>query len=61
MKVALKVSFEDIRSPHFYENVNAYNELKKLGWFTDEELQKMFEEQMALDKLEEGDADVEDN
>ena len=39
----------DFKDEHLVENFKAIQELKKFG-FSDEEIQKMYEEQVELDK-----------
>lgn len=52
--MSIRATFEDLRNPHFAENMEAYLRLKKLGIYTEEKLQELFERQMELDKKEEG-------
>lgn len=52
--MSIHATFEDLANPHFTENLNAYTQLKSSGKFTEEELQKLFWEQMAADELKEG-------
>ena len=43
----------DLNDKHLQENVKALMELKKLGTFSDEELQIMYARQLAKDRCEE--------
>jgi len=46
----IKISFDD---PNLVENFKSIQELKKSGMFTDEQLQKMYDEQVERDRREE--------
>ena len=52
--MAITASFDDLRNPHFAENMNAYLQLKRMGIYTEEELKEMCEKQMKTDRLEAG-------
>ena len=44
----------DLRSPHLLEDVKILQLLKELGFYTDEELQALYDGQISKDKQQEG-------
>ena len=47
----------DLRDPMIKENIKSINELRKIAFFTDEELQEMYNKQVESDKKR-GDPDA---
>ena len=42
----------DLRDPHLSENVKAITELRKTGMYSEEELQRLYDEQVKKDREE---------